>query len=130
MTTERAARYLSALDAARYLGVSRRTFFVHVRKNVPCVQIGARVLFDTTDLDRWVEINKRVPAGGDVAADMAIGEEVAKPLPGAKRPASLPGIGEKGRVRAILQQLRQGEEAPKGMARAHLEGLRKKGLAK
>jgi excisionase family DNA binding protein len=61
VTEKRAIRYLSALEAARYMGVSRRTFFMYVRKDVPSIQIGARVLFDAADLDTWAEAHKRAP---------------------------------------------------------------------
>ncbi len=60
--TERAARYLSAPEAARYLAVSTRTFYDHVRKGVPAVRIGASVRFDVADLDEWAAKRKEAPA--------------------------------------------------------------------
>jgi excisionase family DNA binding protein len=73
MTTERAARYLSALDAARYLGVSRRTFYDHVRNDISPIRIGARVLFDEADLDKWAEARKeaRTPATPETQTEPA-----------------------------------------------------------
>jgi excisionase family DNA binding protein len=61
MTDERAARYLSAPEAARYLGVSRRTFYEYVRPKVQFARIGARVVFDTNDLDAWIASRKEAP---------------------------------------------------------------------
>ena len=114
--TERAARYMSALDAASYMGVSRRTFFMYVRKNVPHVQIGARVLFDVADLDRWIETNKRVPAGGDVAADMAIGEVAGFT------------VNRRREMREHLKNFTpESTPKPTGLARARLKELRAKG---
>lgn len=55
MTTGRDAKYKSADEAAEYLGVSRRTFYEHVRREVRTVRIGTRVRFKTDELDSWAE---------------------------------------------------------------------------
>jgi len=63
-------RYLDASGAATYLGVSRRTFFVHVRRHVPSIKVGARVTFDPVDLDAWVVANKVQPIAPVEAAKL------------------------------------------------------------
>lgn len=78
VTTLRAARYLRVPDAARYLGVSRRTFYDHVRKDVPCVKIGGVVAFDVTDLDAWAEAHKELPTQADERPPVSTGTELAR----------------------------------------------------
>ncbi len=55
-------KLLRTSAAASYLGVSTRTFYDHVRKHVPTVRIGARVLFDTADLDAYATSQKTPPS--------------------------------------------------------------------
>jgi len=52
---------LSVPEAAEYLGVSVRTFYEHVRPGLPAIRIGARVVFDSDDLDKWAELQKVAP---------------------------------------------------------------------
>ena len=52
---------LSVPEAAEYLGVSVRTFYEHVRPGLPAIRIGARVVFDPEDLDKWAELQKVAP---------------------------------------------------------------------
>jgi len=61
VTNDPQRRYLSAPDAAAYLGVSTRTFYDYVRKNVRVVRIGTRVAFDVADLDAYAERQKESP---------------------------------------------------------------------
>lgn len=115
MTDERAARYISAPEAARYLGVSTRTFYDHVRSGVAFVRIGSRVLFDAADLDAWAASRKQAPP-----------EPVAPPVEPSRR----------GQVRALLKMARTQREVspeptyPKGTACAHLKRLREQGKTK
>lgn len=69
-------------EAARYLGVSRRTFYDYVRKDVPCVKVGGAVAFDVTDLDAWAEAHKERPKS---AVSEALDERpLAAPTPTAQ----------------------------------------------
>lgn len=60
--TERAQRYLSAREAARYLGISKASFFTHVRKHVAAIKLGKRATFDVVDLDAFAATKKEAPA--------------------------------------------------------------------
>lgn len=53
-------RYLSANEAARYLGVSRSTFLkIRAIHNIPAVRIWNNQLrYDTKDLDRYAQSQK------------------------------------------------------------------------
>ena len=46
---------LSAKEAAKWAGVSERTFRRHIRPAIATVKVGARVLFDPQDLEAWVD---------------------------------------------------------------------------
>jgi excisionase family DNA binding protein len=118
----RAARYLSADAAARYLGVSRRTFFKHVRASVRAVQIGGRVTFDTDDLDAWANAHKTAPV-------------VEQPAPSTE--VILPTHSRPGAVREcvrVMQTMQSRESAPppktQGLAMARLKELRAQGKIK
>jgi len=54
---------LGASDAAKSLGVSRKTLYNHTapRGDLPAVRIGARVLYDVADLRAWIERRKTRP---------------------------------------------------------------------
>jgi excisionase family DNA binding protein len=56
---KREQRLMSTLEAARYLGVSRRTVQeMAANDEFPVTRIGTRVLIDILDLDRWIDANK------------------------------------------------------------------------
>lgn len=92
MTTERAARYLGVPAAARYLGVSVRTFYDHVRKELPCVKIGSRVTFDAVDLDAWADAHKERP--NSAASKPSDETPLAVPTPTAQRRWALDSAGK------------------------------------
>ncbi len=53
-------RLLSVEDAAKYLGVQKRTIYLWAsQEKIPSVHIGRRLLFDQEDLDRMIEACKR-----------------------------------------------------------------------
>jgi excisionase family DNA binding protein len=57
------SRRLSQPEAARYLGISERALRrLRYDGGIPYYQIGARVVYDTADLDEYLEDN-RVEAG-------------------------------------------------------------------
>jgi excisionase family DNA binding protein len=56
-------RLLTRLEAATYLHVSLRSFENHVLGSIAHVRIGTKCLFETADLDRWIEEHK---VGGPV----------------------------------------------------------------
>ena len=63
---------MSVADAADYLSISSNTLKalgIRVRR------IGARVLYDIADLDRWVDQNDEIPLAGVDAARAAEDEE-------------------------------------------------------
>jgi hypothetical protein len=65
-------RLMSAVDASAYLSISAntlKTLGIRVRR------IGARVLYDIADLDRWVDQNDEMPLAGIDAARAAEDEE-------------------------------------------------------
>lgn len=123
MTTERAAGYLTAAAAAQYLGVSRRTFFKHVRAGVRAVQIGASVRFDIADLDKWADAHKTAP----VVEQAAPVVQAVQPRRGAVREAV-------GLIRAQVRtaESRAPAQPPKaaGLARDRLKELRAQGKIK
>jgi excisionase family DNA binding protein len=81
MTSERAAKFLRAPAAARYLGVSLRTFYDHVRAHVPAVRIGTRVVFDPADLDAFAETRKVAPTGPSIVPLPTRDERLRKASP-------------------------------------------------
>ncbi len=55
-----ARRLLSPNEAARYLGVSRRTvYFLMADGSLSFVQVGQRRRLDLDELDRFIEANRR-----------------------------------------------------------------------
>jgi predicted DNA-binding transcriptional regulator AlpA len=58
---------LRADDAARYLGISRASFFRHIAPRVPRVRVGAAVRYWTADLDQLIAAARErgeEPGGG------------------------------------------------------------------
>lgn len=54
---------LTRKEAAKYLGLTLRTFERHVQRHLPTVLIGARPFFMPKDLDEWVEAQRKQPNG-------------------------------------------------------------------
>lgn len=52
--------YLSAAEAATYLGISRPTFYENVQPHIPEYKHGARrrIYYRQSDLDKYKEIRK------------------------------------------------------------------------
>jgi len=50
---------LNQADAAKALGISEEAFVEHVRPHVKRVDMGRRMLFPVTELQRWLEKNAR-----------------------------------------------------------------------
>lgn len=48
---------LTRQDAAKYIGVGISTF-KKIQKELRCIKIGRRILFDTKDLDAYLESKK------------------------------------------------------------------------
>ena len=55
--------FLSKRELAAHLGLSVYTIdsWVSERREIPHVKMGRRVMFDTRDVDNWVERNKVLP---------------------------------------------------------------------
>ncbi len=52
-------RLRNVIIAAQYMGISRNTCWKLVKDgNLPHVRIGARVLIDRADLDRFIDANR------------------------------------------------------------------------
>jgi excisionase family DNA binding protein len=52
-------RYMTKLEAAKYLTVTPRTIDnLRKRGELACSKIGGRVVFDRQDLDKLVELNR------------------------------------------------------------------------
>lgn len=52
---------LPAREAAAALSICEKTLWSHTqpRGTIPCVKIGARVLYDPRDLQRWIDAQKK-----------------------------------------------------------------------
>ncbi len=56
---------LNATEAAHSLKISDRTLWSMTKaKQIPCVRIGNRVLYDPRDLLRWIDSQKEQPKIG------------------------------------------------------------------
>ena len=52
---------LSAREAAEALSICGKTLWSHTapRGTIPCLRIGARVLYDPHDLEAWIDAQKK-----------------------------------------------------------------------
>src|SRR5438132_11042667 len=64
----RGSPLLTKREAAAFCRVSLRTFERFVQRHLPAVQIGARLLFATEDLNRWLATRRRALAVTPTAA--------------------------------------------------------------
>ena len=59
-------RLLSIREASEALGLSRHTLYSWVcQRRIPYVKAGRRTMFDTRDLDKWIERMKVHPIEED-----------------------------------------------------------------
>ncbi len=57
-------RYLSIDQAQRFLGLKRsRIYYLTSTGGIPFIRVGKTLLFDTQDLQRWLEGKKVANAG-------------------------------------------------------------------
>ncbi len=57
-------RYLSVDQAQRFLGLKRsRIYYLTSTGGIPFIRVGKTLLFDTQDLQRWLEGKKVANAG-------------------------------------------------------------------
>ena len=65
-----ASRFLNKREVAEYLGISIYTVDVWVsQKRIPHIKLGRRVLFDSSDIDKWMEEQKVEPLSGEKNLD-------------------------------------------------------------
>ncbi len=59
MNEQTSSRRFTDVEAAKYLGISAGTLRRHrwQRTGPPYVKLGARVIYDQAELDRWIESN-------------------------------------------------------------------------
>src|SRR4051794_40866245 len=111
------SRKLSAPESADYLGVSRRTFYEHCRPGLPAIRIGARVLFDPEDLDKWADLQKagslndpRAAAAGPSCSPTPAGGTISAPT---KKPKTQPPAQPRSSTpRHSLASARHGSAGP------------------
>lgn len=63
----RPKRFLSKRELSSYLNISIYTIdaWVSEKREIPHIKMGRRVLFDMTDIDKWLKDNKIYPINFD-----------------------------------------------------------------
>jgi excisionase family DNA binding protein len=53
-------KYLTVNDVSKNLNIGKSTLYSYVNnQQIPCLKIAGKVLFEKTDLDKWLESKKQ-----------------------------------------------------------------------
>jgi excisionase family DNA binding protein len=53
-------KYLTVNDVSKNLNIGKSTIYTYVeRQQIPCLKILGKVMFEKSDLDKWIESKKQ-----------------------------------------------------------------------